>query len=125
MVAAKKQASITVMRLTHIGVISAMKIGFLCSLITSLLTGIGIVVAWGLLTSHGILKSFSGVISSVATDSDSSWLHEFSLGNVLGFTALVMLLQIVVCSLLGGLFAVGYNLAAITADGWKLRFTNK
>ena len=118
----KDQPQFARLSLTYIGFASAVKISFLISVIIAIFTLAITLIGWGYLNASGIMKPVAATVASVAADGKSPLLTEFSLGNVVLFALLVAILQIIVISLLGGIFSVLYNLAAVATGGWKLKF---
>lgn len=120
----KAQPKIARLSLTHIGFVPAVKISFLVSLIVAVFTILLTIIGWVYLSGSPLMKTVSSTVASVSPDGHSPLLTEFSLGNVILFALVVALLQIIVISVLGGLFSVLYNFAAVVTGGWSLKFVN-
>ena len=99
----KKRAS---MRLVYIDFWSALKMSFLISLVLAVVT-----VVLTLL-----------VLESIAGAQGAQLVAGLTFGNVMTFTLVVSLLEVIVVSALGAIFAALFNLATNVVGGWKVTF---
>jgi len=117
-----KQKKRATMRLVYIDFWSALKISFLVSIIVAVITvalGLG---AWWLLDRFGVVGSVSAFLSDIAGDQGAALVAGLTFSNVMTFTLVVALLEVIVVSALGAIFAALYNLAVHVVGGWKVTF---
>ncbi|MDN4597297.1 DUF3566 domain-containing protein [Leifsonia virtsii] len=118
----KKQKKRATMRLVYIDFWSALKISFLVSIIVAVITvalGLG---AWWLLDRFGVVGSVSAFLADIAGDQGAALVAGLTFSNVMTFTLVVALLEVIVVSALGAIFAALYNLAVHVVGGWKVTF---
>lgn len=118
----KKQKKRATMRLVYIDFWSALKISFLVSIIVAAITvalGLG---AWWLLDRFGVVGSVSAFLADIAGDQGAALVAGLTFSNVMTFTLVVALLEVIVVSALGAIFAALYNLAVHVVGGWKVTF---
>jgi len=117
-----KQKKRATMRLVYIDFWSALKISFLVSIIVAVITvalGLG---AWWLLDRFGVVGSVSAFLADIAGDQGAALVAGLTFSNVMTFTLVVALLEVIVVSALGAIFAALYNLAVHVVGGWKVTF---
>lgn len=115
----KKRAT---MRLVYIDFWSALKMSFLVSIIVAAITvalGLG---AWWLLDRFGIVGTVSAFLADIAGDQGAALVAGLTFPNVMTFTLVVALLEVIVVSALGAIFAALFNLAVHVVGGWKVTF---
>lgn len=115
----KKRAT---MRLVYIDFWSALKMSFLVSIIVAAITvalGLG---AWWLLDRFGIVGTVSAFLADIAGDQGAALVAGLTFSNVMTFTLVVALLEVIVVSALGAIFAALFNLAVHVVGGWKVTF---
>ncbi|NUU07807.1 DUF3566 domain-containing protein [Leifsonia sp. C5G2] len=117
-----KQKKRATMRLVYIDFWSALKISFLVSIIVAAITvalGLGM---WWLLDRFGVVGSASAFLTDIAGDQGAALVAGLTFSNVMTFTLVVALLEVIVVSALGAIFAALYNLAVHVVGGWKVTF---
>ena len=117
-----KQKKRATMRLVYIDFWSALKISFLVSIIVAVITvalGLG---AWWLLDRFGVVGSVSAFLADIAGDQGAALVAGLTFSTVMTFTLVVALLEVIVVSALGAIFAALYNLAVHVVGGWKVTF---
>jgi len=94
---------------------------FLFSLVASICLGIVLLVAvvalYGALSSLGVLSSLNTVLSEVLGGADEVGAPFFTLGRVLGATAVLAAVDVVLLTILATLSALLYNLCASLTGG--------
>ena len=117
-----KQKKRATMRLVYIDFWSSLKISFLVSIIVAAITvGVGLGV-WWLLDRFGVVGSVSAFLADIAGDQGAALVAGLTFSNVMTFTLVVALLEVIVVSALGAIFAALYNLAVHVVGGWKVTF---
>ncbi|AGW40592.1 hypothetical protein O159_03770 [Leifsonia xyli subsp. cynodontis DSM 46306] len=125
MPAQKKQAKRVSMRLVYIDFWSALKMSFLVSLIVAPFTIVLTLLLWAALERFGALGAASDFLASIAGKKGATLVSDLTFPNVMTFTLVVALLEVIVVSALGAIVAALYNLATNVAGGWKLIFGNE
>ena len=101
-----KQKKRATMRLVYIDFWSALKISFLVSIIVAAITvalGLGM---WWLLDRFGVVGSASAFLTDIAGDQGAALVAGLTFSNVMTFTLVVALLEVIVVSALGAIFAL-------------------
>ena len=114
-------------RLKHrsVDVWSAVKVGFLISIATSISLVVGAWLIWGVLSNSGIFASIGSLLGSVLGETSNVNLEEdFSLNNVMTTAGTLALLNVVLTTALWGVWAVIFNVISKLVGGLSLTFTN-
>lgn len=111
--------------LTRLDPWSVMKNAFMLSLAIAIVLIVATLVLWLMLTASGTLTSLTRTVNDVAGSGSSNVdLAGFlSFGRVLGVTALLSLMEVVLVSALATLFAYMYNLAVAITGGLQVTLT--
>ena len=118
----KKQVRL---KLRGIDVWSAVKVGFLISIASSIGIVVGAWLLWSVLANSGAFSSIGGLLSSVLGEQNGFNLEsEFSFGNVMSTAGTLAFLNIVLGTALAAVWAAIFNLVAKMVDGVSLTFTN-
>ncbi len=119
---AKAKGKRAVMRLVYIDFWSALKLSFLVSLAVAAVTVVIGLLIWSLLERFGAVSAAREFLESVAGQQGASLVADLTFSNVMTFTLVVALLEVIVVSALGAIFAALYNLATRVVGGWKVTF---
>ncbi|ODA90627.1 hypothetical protein ATY41_09370 [Leifsonia xyli subsp. xyli] len=125
MPAQKKQAKQVIMRLVYVDFWSALKMSFLVSLVVAAFTVVLALLLWTALERFGAIGAASDFLTSIAGKKGAELVSDLTFPNVMTFTLVVALLEVIVVSALGAIAAALYNLATNVAGGWKLIFGNE
>ncbi|MEY9966072.1 hypothetical protein ABIA33_004127 [Streptacidiphilus sp. MAP12-16] len=102
---------------------SVMKVSFLLSIALGVVTIVGVSLLWMVLDTAGVFSSLGGTLKQ-ATGSDTSGGFDLqsylSFGNVLTFTALIAVIDVVLLTALATLGSFIYNTAAGITGGVEL-----
>ena len=115
----KKRAS---MRLVYIDFWSALKMSFLISLVLAVVIVALTLLLWSVLDKLGLVSSMSTFLESIAGAQGAALVSGLTFANVMTFTLVVSLLEVIVVSALGAIFAALFNLAVHVVGGWKVTF---
>lgn len=118
----RKNQKRATMRLVYIDFWSTLKMSFLVSLIIGGITVALTLLAWGGLNRFGAIALAREFLSSIAGDQGAAMIAGLTFPNVLTFTLVVALLEVVVVSVLGAIAAALFNLATAMVGGWKVTF---
>lgn len=106
---------------------SVMKLSFLLSIAIAIVAFVAIFVLWSVLDSMGVFESVGSTVESVTRSSDKPQgidiLDYAGLSRVLGVTALLAGVNVVLMTALGTLGAFLYNLAASLVGGLHVTLT--
>jgi Transmembrane domain of unknown function (DUF3566) len=112
-----RQAHLTIARVEPW---SVMKFSFVVSLVAFVILFIVVSVLWGSLSALGVFESLQRVVSSVTSSQGSNGVNAakwFSASRVLGWTALLGSLNIVLITAMSTIGAVVYNLTSRLVGG--------
>lgn len=112
------------LRLTRVDPWSVMKTAFLFSIAFGVMLWVSVYVIWSVVESSGLLDSLNNVANTALGNPDGSsnfHLQDYlNSGRVLGYTALLSVLNIVITTALCTLFAFLYNLSATVLGGLEV-----
>ncbi|GAA1703295.1 hypothetical protein GCM10009808_21510 [Microbacterium sediminicola] len=125
---AKKSSSRTTtkqvrLRLVYIDFWSAVKLSFLAAIAVAIATVVFFLMIFFILQSTGLIAQADEFIGSF-TDNTFSLSQVLSLPQVMAFSAIVAILNLVVVTVLGAVFAGIYNLAVKVTGGLLVGFTS-
>jgi Transmembrane domain of unknown function (DUF3566). len=112
-----RQAHLTVARVEPW---SVMKFSFVVSLVAFVILFVAVTVLYGALAGLGVFESLQRVVSSVTSSQGSTGVNAkawFSASRVLGYTALLGSLNIVLITAMSTIGAVVYNLTSRLVGG--------
>ena len=110
------------MRLVYIDFWSALKMSFLVSIIVAAITVVLSLIVWSLMERFGVVASASAFLEDIAGAQGANLVAGLTFPNVMTFTLVVALLEVIVVSALGAIFAALFNLAVHVVGGWKVTF---
>ena len=79
-------------------------------------------LGWSVLDKVGLVGTMTSFLESVAGAQGASLVSGLTFGNVMTFTLVVAVLEVIVVSALGAIFAALFNLATNVVGGWKVIF---
>jgi hypothetical protein len=112
-----RQAHLTIARVEPW---SVMKFSFVVSLVAFVILFVAVSVLYGALSALGVFESLQRVVASVTSSQDSAGVNAakwFTASRVLGYTALLGSLNIVLITAMSTIGAVIYNLASRLVGG--------
>ena len=118
----KTQKRRATMRLVYVDFWSALKMSFLVSIIVAAITVLLGLLLWSLLDRFGVVASASAFLEDIAGAQGANLVAGLTFPNVMTFTLVVALLEVIVVSALGAIFAALFNLAVHVVGGWKVTF---
>jgi ABC-type Fe3+ transport system permease subunit len=118
----KKQTRRAVMRLVYIDFWSALKMSFLVSLIVAAVTVVLMLLLWSVLDRLGLVQTARDLLEGIAGDQGAALVADLTFPNVMTFTLVVAVLELIVVSALGAIAAALFNLATHVVGGWKVTF---
>ncbi|GAA1793860.1 DUF3566 domain-containing protein [Agromyces lapidis] len=111
------------LRLVYVDFWSAVKLSFLVAVCLAVVSIVATFLIWTVLNSTDVFAKLNELVKDVAgTGGDLSSI--LSLGNVMGFSVVAALLNLVVTTALGAIVAVLYNLSVKITGGILVGFTN-
>jgi hypothetical protein len=112
------------LKLVSVGFWSAVKLSFLIGLCVGIVTLVGAFLVWTMLNQLGIFTKLDTVLTSFA-DVGTNLKSIIGLGQVMSFTVIVAILDVVVVTVLGAIFTVLYNLSVKITGGLWVGFRGK
>ena len=111
------------LKLVYIDFWSAVKLSFLVAICLAVVTIVATFLIFTVLNQTGIFESINSLYTSIAGET-SNLNTILSIGNVMGFAVVVAILNTVVVTALGAVFALLYNLSVKVTGGLLVGFTN-
>ena len=112
------------LRISRVDPWSVMKTSFLFSIALGIMSWVAVYVVWTLLGASGMFEAINaGLTMLLSSDQDqtSVRLEDFvNTNKVMGFTALFSVINVVILTALGTIFAFLYNLSANILGGLEL-----
>ncbi|WP_378144215.1 DUF3566 domain-containing protein [Cnuibacter sp. UC19_7] len=121
-VASTKQVRL---KLVYVDFWSVLKISFLLAIILGIITIVASFLIWSVLNQTGVFDRINTLLQSIAGQENFNLNDIASLGQVMGFSVVVAVLDVIVITALGAIGAALYNLAVRITGGVMLGFTNK
>ena len=111
------------LKLVYIDFWSAVKLSFLIALCLAIVTIVATFLVFTVLNGTGIFGKVDALYADIA-GSSADLASILSIGNVMGFAVVVAILNTVVITALGAVYAVLYNLSVKITGGLLVGFTN-
>lgn len=111
------------LKLVYIDFWSSVKLSFLVAICLAIVTIVATFLIFTVLNQTGIFDEIDNLYTSIAGDS-ADLKSILSIGNVMGFAIVVAILNTVVITALGAIFALLYNLSVKMTGGLLVGFTN-
>jgi hypothetical protein len=121
-VSTKRKKKRVTLRLVFVDAWSSVKLAFLVALALAAVTVVITFFGWNLLASTGLLGSARSLLTDIAGAQGSSLLDGMTFESVMAFTGVVALLELIIVSALGAVFAALFNLAVRVVGGAKVGF---
>lgn len=112
------------LRLVYLDFWSMVKLSFLIALAGSIVIVVATALVWIILNQTGVFTQIDALLKDVTGQNTYSIMDQFSLGQVLGFSVVVGILNVVVGTVLGAIVSVLYNLSVRITGGLLVGFTN-
>jgi hypothetical protein len=112
------------LRLVYVDFWSMVKLSFLIALAGAIVVVIATALVWGVLEQVGLFDKADELLQEVTRQDSYSVMDQFSLGQVLGFSIVVGILNVVVGTVLGAIVSVLYNLSVRITGGVLVGFAN-
>jgi nitrogen fixation-related uncharacterized protein len=112
------------LKLVYIDFWSAIKLSFLVTVTLGIVLVIVSFLVWTLLNSLGIFAQIDGILGDILGEGEFNLLDTFSLTQVMLFSLVVALLNMVAGTALGAVSALLYNFSVKLTGGLLVGFTN-
>jgi tetrahydromethanopterin S-methyltransferase subunit E len=113
------------LKLVYVDFWSALKLSFLIAVVLGIVLVVVVFLVWTVIASTGIFDSVSQLFQDVAGEGSDFRLDSvIGLPQVMGFSIIVALLNVVVLTALGAIAALLYNLSVRITGGLLVGFTN-
>ena len=112
------------LRLVYVDFWSMVKLSFLIALAGSIVIVVATALVWVILNQTGVFDQIDSLLKDVTGQNSYSIMDQLSLGQVLGFSIVVGILNVVVGTVLGAIVSVLYNLSVRITGGVLVGFTN-
>jgi hypothetical protein len=112
------------LKLVYIDFWSSVKLSFLIGVCLGIVGIVGSFLIWTVLNQTGIFDQVNGLFKDISGAGGTNLKTVLGLGQVMGFSIVVAILDIVVITALGAVFALLYNLSVKITGGLLVGFTN-
>ncbi len=112
------------LKLVYIDFWSRVKLSFLVGLCLGIVGIVGSFLIWTVLNQTGIFDQVTGLFKDISGAGGTNLKTILGIGQVMGFSIVVAILDIVVITALGAVFALLYNLSVKITGGLLVGFTN-
>jgi len=112
------------LKLVYVDFWSAVKLSFLAGLCLAIIAIVGTFLVWTMLNQFDIFDKLNGIFKDISGAGGGDLTSILSLGQVMGFSVIVAILDVVVVTVLGAVFALLYNLSVKITGGLLVGFTN-
>ncbi|MET3565856.1 Transmembrane protein of unknown function [Leifsonia sp. 98AMF] len=112
------------LKLVYIDFWSTVKLSFLAGICLAIIAIVGTFLIWTVLDRTGIFDQVNSLFKDISGAGGSDLRSILGLGQVMGFSLIVAILDIVVVTALGAVFALLYNLSVKITGGLLVGFTN-
>jgi len=117
-----RRARLTV---TRIDPWTVLRLSFLLSIATAVITVVALLVLWSMLSTAGVFDSVDGTLDSVFGDSALTVTEYFGFGRVLSVSLLIGAIDVVLITALATIGAFLFNLAASLVGGLEVSVTEE
>ena len=111
------------LKLVYVDFWSSVKLSFLVAVCLAIVTIVATFLTYTVLVQTEVLTSVDELYATVSGES-ADLAAILSIGNVMGFAVVVAVLNLVVITALGAIYAVLYNLSVKITGGLLVGFTN-
>jgi hypothetical protein len=112
------------LKLVYIDFWSAVKLSFLAGICLAIIAIVGTFLVWTVLDRTGIFDQINGLFKDISGAGGTDLKSILGLGQVMGFSLVVGVLDIIVITALGAVLALLYNLSVKITGGLLVGFTN-
>ena len=112
------------LKLVYIDFWSTVKLSFLAGICLAIIAVVGTFLIWTVLDRTGIFDQVNSLFKDISGAGGSDLKSILGLGQVMGFSLVVGILDIIVITALGAVFALLYNLSVKITGGLLVGFTN-
>ena len=112
------------LKLVYIDFWSTVKLSFLAGICLAIIAVVGTFLVWTVLDRTGIFDQVNSLFKDISGAGGGDLRSILGLGQVMGFSLIVAILDIVVVTALGAVFALLYNLSVKITGGLLVGFTN-
>ena len=112
------------LKLVYVDFWSTVKLSFLAGICLAIIAIVGTFLIWTVLDRTGIFDQVNSLFKDISGAGGSDLRSILGLGQVMGFSLIVAILDIVVVTALGAVFALLYNLSVKITGGLLVGFTN-
>lgn len=104
---------------------SALKLSFLISVAIGIMMVIAAIVLWLLLDGMHVWSNIDGLLKTLNSEELLKLGQFLEFGRMIPFAVVAAVLEVVLMTLFGGVFALVFNLVALLVGGFKITVTDE
>ncbi|MDJ1371689.1 DUF3566 domain-containing protein [Gulosibacter molinativorax] len=112
------------LRLVQLDIWSVVKLALIIAVCIGVVIIVAAILLWVVLANTGVMDSFNSLLNDVTSNEDITVESFINFQGVLGFSAILALLEVVVTTALAAIGAFLYNLSVRLTGGLVFGFTN-
>jgi hypothetical protein len=112
------------LKLVYVDFWSSVKLSFLVGVCLGIIGIVGAFLIWTVLNQTGIFNQVNGLFKDISGAGGANLQTILGLGQVMGFSIVVAILDVIVITVLGAVVALLYNLSVKITGGLLVGFTN-
>jgi nitrogen fixation-related uncharacterized protein len=112
------------LKLVYIDFWSVVKLSFLIAVALGIITIVATFLIWLILNQTGIFNDLDTLLRDILGDQNFSLQDTFSIAQIMLFSIVVAVLNVVVGTVIGAIVAMLYNLSVRVTGGLLVGFTN-
>lgn len=113
------------LKLVYVDFWSAVKLSFLISAVLGVVLVVAVLLIWTVLASTGIFEQVSSIVQDVSDNQQFNVSSVLSFAQVMGFSLIIAVLNVIVGTVLGAIACLLYNLSVRVTGGILVGFTNQ
>lgn len=113
------------MTISRIDPLSTLKICFLVSVAIGIMLVVAAIVLWFVFDAMYVWSSIDDFVRTLDNAAMAQLVQFLEFGRIIPFMIVVAVLQIIMFTLLGGIFALVFNVVAMLVGGFKMTVTDE
>lgn len=113
------------MTISRIDPWSALKVSFLLSVGVGFMIVISAIIVWNVFDTMNVFASIRDLLETLGSEPLLELMQYLEFGRVVSFSIIIAIIDIVLLTILGGIFALLYNLISMMVGGVHITITDE